>query len=196
MTFWDFCSPIYDFVQKQNKNYKKWINEVINEIDNNAEILEIAGGTGSISIKASQKVKSVICTDISNNMLKIAKRKAKNIGNISFEVCDIYNTKYKDNSFDITIASQVLHLLDNPGKAVEELLRITKNKLILPLCLTKNVKGFEKFKINLWKTLGFKPKYEFDEQGYIKFIEELNLKIIKSKVIKGEMPMMIVVCKK
>ena len=196
MTFWDFCSPIYDFAQKRNVNYDKWINTVKDYVDKDSFVIELAGGTGEISVRIVNKVKKVICTDISEKMLKVARKKANNISNISFEVCDIYSMGFANNTFDILIASQVLHLLDNPKKAISEIVRVTKNKIILPVCLLKDIKGFAKLQVSIWKLLGFKPKYTFDKEGYIEFLENYGLKIIEYTVVEGAMPIMVVVCEK
>ena len=196
MTFWDFCSPIYDFAQKRNVNYDEWNEAIVKHIDTGSTVLELAGGTGEISIRISHQAKKIVCTDLSAKMLKVARRKAKNINNISFEIADLYHLRYDDHSFDIVIASQVLHLLDNPQKAIDEIKRVAKEKIILPICLLKNVKGFAKLQIRLWELLGFNPKYVFDKESYIDFLSSYGLEISDATVIGGSMPIIVVVCKK
>ena len=39
---------------------------------------------------------------------------------------DIYDLKYKDNSFDLVICSEVLEHVDDPERAIQELVRVTK----------------------------------------------------------------------
>jgi len=196
MTFWDFCSPVYDFAQKRNANYEKWNNLIVDYIDEDTHVLEIAAGTGEISIRIADKAKKVVCTDLSEKMLKVAKQKAAGKANIKFQQADIYNLNFNDSEFDTVIASQVLHLLGNPQKAIDELKRVCKDKLIFPICLTKNIKGFAKFQVNLWRLLGFNPKHNFDEKGYLDFLKQHNLKISESILIEGSMPIIIVICKK
>ena len=194
MTFWDFCSPIYDFAQKRNVNYEEWNNAVAEQIERNSTVLELAGGTGEISVRISHKAKSVVCTDLSAKMLKVARKKAREIDNIAFEIANLYSLNYDDHSFDVVIASQVLHLLDNPKKAADEIKRVAKEKIILPVCLLKNVKGLAKFQINIWKLLGFSPKYVFDKESYLAFLQSFGFVISKAVVIEGSMPIMVVVC--
>ena len=195
MTFWDFCSPIYDFAQKRNANYDKWNDTIIKYIDMDNTVLELAGGTGEISMRISHKAKRIVCTDLSDKMLKMAQKKARNSNNISFEVADLYNLNYDDSSFDVVIASQVLHLLDNPQKAIAEIKRVAKERIILPICLLKDIRGFAKFQINIWKLLGFTPKHTFDKESYISFLESYGLIISDAVVIEGSMPIIVVVCK-
>jgi 2-polyprenyl-3-methyl-5-hydroxy-6-metoxy-1,4-benzoquinol methylase len=56
------------------KNYKKMIDAVVENIDKDSTVLEIAAGTGEISMNAAAKAKQVVCTDISENMLKVANK--------------------------------------------------------------------------------------------------------------------------
>ena len=196
LTFWDFCSPFYDFAQKMNSNHDKWICAVTEQIETDSDVLELAGGTAEISIRVAKKAKTVICTDLSEKMLNVARKKAKEIANIKFELANIYNLDYKDNIFDAVIASQVLHLLDNPQKAINEMLRVSRRKIILPVCLLKDIQGFAKLKVGIWKLLGFNPKFEFDEKTYMEFLKNSGLKIVSNILIDGKMPMIIVVCEK
>jgi Methylase involved in ubiquinone/menaquinone biosynthesis len=196
MTFWDFCSPIYDFAQKRNVNYEQWNNAVVDCIDADSTVLELAGGTAEIAIRASRKARIVVCTDLSEKMLRVARKKARGLGNITFEIADLYDLRYADNSFDTVIASQVLHLLDNPQKALDELRRVAKKQIILPVCLLQNTQGFARLQINVWRLLGFNPKHTFDKASYLAFLERHGLEISYSTVIDGSMPIMVVVCNK
>ncbi len=44
---------------------------------------------------------------------------------------NIYKLPYKDNSFDIVICSEVLEHLENPEKALQELIRVSKKHIVL-----------------------------------------------------------------
>ncbi len=43
----------------------------------------------------------------------------------------IYNLPYKDNSFDLIICTEVLEHLEDPGKALKELVRVTRKYCLL-----------------------------------------------------------------
>ena len=131
-------------------------------------------------------------------MLERARKKAKkrSIGNIVFEHADICNLSYADDSFDIVIASQVLHLLDEPKRAADETMRVARGKIILPLCIVQDASGFAKAQIGLWKLLGFSPKHSFDRQSYLAFLKNLGFWIDDWIVIESNMPMIIAICSK
>jgi len=76
---------------------------------------------------------------------------------------NIYDLKYKDNSFDLVICSEVLEHLENPQKALRELVRVSRKYILLsvpnePLFYLFNYTQWGKDigHINKWTSLGFK----------------------------------------
>ena len=134
-TFWDFCAPFYDFAEKTNgRAYGEMLKAVNELVPNAATVFEAAAGTGSISIAVSDKASHVTCTDISEKMRNVAQRKISKHGiqNITVEPQSIFKIEKPDNSYNVVIAGQILHLIDEPEKAALELKRITKQMVILP----------------------------------------------------------------
>jgi len=175
VNFWDIVAPLYDTFEMFNGGYRKMINKVCGLLPSSSTVLELAAGTGNYSLAVSEKSQKVLCTDISDNMLKVAKRKLKNKSNIDFVNMSIFETGLPDNSYDVVIASQVLHLLDEPEKAVVEIRRVAKNMIILPMPLLKETSGFGSFLIVLYKLFGFRPKRSFNMESYKEFIEGVGL---------------------
>jgi ubiquinone/menaquinone biosynthesis C-methylase UbiE len=196
MDFWDFCAPLYDFFQRFNgKSYIKMLETVRGIIPQNAAVLEVAAGTGAISLKITDKAETVLCTDLSERMLSVARRKARKRGasNIRFNQLDIFNIKEADNAFDVVIAGLVLHLIDEPEKAAEELRRVAKDMVILPMIFTADLCGAAKLKTNLYRLFGFSPKIEFNLKSYIEFLPKIGFENCEIIAIDGEMPMAVAV---
>lgn len=145
----------------------------------------------------SDKASDVLCTDVSEKMLNIAKRKIskRGIANITIDNRSIYALAEPDKSRDVVIASQVLHLLDNPEKAAEELRRIAKSMVILPIAFTKNLKGSAKLSVRFYKMLGFSPKKEFDAEDYKAFLPTIGFDNCKHIQIAGRIPIAVAVWK-
>jgi ubiquinone/menaquinone biosynthesis C-methylase UbiE len=198
-TFWDFCAPIYDLFESLNDGaYGKMVKAATDLTPAGANVLEAACGTAAIGISVAKKAKYVTCVDLSENMLAVAERKIRKLGikNITLEKKSLYETGFADREFDTVIAAQVLHLLDDPQKGADELMRITSNRLILPLALTKVLTAKNKLLITLYKIVGFKPKLELDYEGYKHFIRSLGFKKVKYIKIDGSMPIAIAVIDK
>ena len=81
-----------------------------------------------VAFEIASKVKSVVATDISTEMIRVGKLKQieKQVDNIQFEVQDSYKLTFPARSFDVAIASNILHLLYEPTKALEEVKRVLK----------------------------------------------------------------------
>jgi len=194
-TFWDFCARFYDFAQLQNSAYKKAVDFVSQVVEADSSVIELAAGTGEFSLACAKKAKTVVCSDISQNMLNIAKKKAKKrlLENIRFENYNIYEINEKDKIFDFVLAPQVLHLLDNSQKAALELRRICAKKVILPQTLLKEISLFARLKVRIWKILGFAPKIDLDFAEYKKFLEEIGFENCVVTYFKSDMPMAVAV---
>ena len=89
--------------------------------------------------------------------------------NLIIKQASIYDLPYKDNSFDLIICTEVLEHLEDPAKALREMLRVSKKYIILsvpnePLFMIgnflrgKNVSRFgnDVGHINHWNPLSFR----------------------------------------
>jgi ubiquinone/menaquinone biosynthesis C-methylase UbiE len=76
MTFWDFSAPFYDRAEHSNTAYSKMLKLICDLTPEGATVFETAAGTGSISLALADKAGSVLCTDLSERMLAVARKKA------------------------------------------------------------------------------------------------------------------------
>lgn len=187
MSFWDRFAVVYDLGQAINYKVLKGFEKATEKlVPNGAVVLDTAAGTGRLTFAAAKKAKKVVCTDLSMPMLKQAMRKAKRKGidNVEFEVRDIFNLKDEDETYDIVMAGNVLHLLDEPKEAVRELWRVTKRggKLLLPTYMNCNQSSFL---LGIYKKLGFNPATDYNPETYGEMLAKLHLGKVKLKVING-----------
>ncbi len=106
------------------------------------------------------------------------------------------NINCKSDYYDTVIAGNVLHLIDEPEKAVRELWRVTAKggKLILPTYILGGSKVSNLIKI--YKIFGFEPKSNFDKDSYAQMLKNANIGNFKMKIIKGKIPMALAVFEK
>lgn len=192
-TFWDRFAFAYDIAESLNKKvYHDMLSNIVSLIPNNAEVLECAAGTGAISVVVAPQAKSVLCTDLSLTMLEKARQKAKGAGlrNITFAERNLLSLPESDARFDVVIAANVIHLLDNPYDAIAELWRVTKNDglLIIPTFLTHSSKKGFSFLIKCYKLLGFRPAHNYNETQYREMLTGSGLPKPDVKVLKGKIP--------
>jgi ubiquinone/menaquinone biosynthesis C-methylase UbiE len=96
---------------------------------------------------------------------------------------DIYKLPYKDNSFDLVICSEVLEHLEDPGKGLEELKRVSKRYCLLSVpnepffTIQRFLRGKNVFK------LGDHPEHiqHWSSNSFEKFVSsKLKIKTVKT----------------
>lgn len=197
MVFWDKIAGVYDIAQAVNGKVKTEMARLTAElIPDGARALDTAAGTGVLTVAAAERAAEVVCTDLSLPMLDKARAKAQKLGlsNIRFEARNIFALEDEDESYDVTMAGNVLHLLAAPEAAVKEFCRVTKKGglIILPTYMLGRRNSF----VELYKKFGFEPSVNYSPQRYRRMLEECGCGPVKARLIKGIIPCCFAVIKK
>ena len=94
---------------------------VVENTEPTQQVMDVACGTGSLSMAIARKAKNVIGIDLSEDMIITARRGAweKGINNIQFEIRDASDMSvYKDRQFDVAVTSMAVHQY-NAGLAIK-----------------------------------------------------------------------------
>ena len=166
------------------------IKKTVSLFTDQDEVLECACGTGMLSAPVAGVCRHLTATDFSENMLKRAKKNCRESDNISFTHADIMNLPFEDNSFDKVVAANVIHLLDEPMKALGELRRVCRNggQLIIPTYINRTKGGKTS---GFAKTVGkagadFKRQFTFD--NYKEFFADAGFQKADYTFIDGKIP--------
>ncbi|MEV4775758.1 ubiquinone/menaquinone biosynthesis methyltransferase [Microbacterium sp. LTA6] len=89
-------------------------------------ILDLGAGTASSSASLARSGADVVAADFSPGMLAEAKRRHGSMRNLSFVEADATNLPFGDAEFDAVTMSYALRNVNDPKKALAELLRVTK----------------------------------------------------------------------
>ena len=188
--FWDKVSGVYDLFENiYNKSvYQATGESVAKYIKNTDRVLECACGTGAISIFIAPVCKNLFVSDYSVGMLKQARKKLKNYDNIDYRRVDITDIEAEDNSFDVVVAGNVIHLLPDPQRAMNELTRVCKDggRLVIPTYINGD-EGTNKLAVKFLEKLGASFKCQFDAESYEKFFEDMGYKNVTYEVVRGRM---------
>jgi ubiquinone biosynthesis O-methyltransferase len=127
--FWDRASKNYDKTEerfeyihsKSRENTKKYLN-------GSHIVLDYGCGTGTTSCEIANLVKEIHAIDISSKMIEIAKRKAvaSKVENINFSQADIFDKRYKKESFDVILAFNMLHTVADPQVVLQKIHELLK----------------------------------------------------------------------
>jgi ubiquinone/menaquinone biosynthesis C-methylase UbiE len=153
-----------------HKDYSIKLLESISN-DFSGKILDVPVGTGILTYEKFGKMNNskIICMDYSDDMLEIAKTRFKenSIDNAECEQGDVGNMSYEDETFDIVLSMNGLHVFPDKEKAFSEIKRVLKNNGFFIGCLY--IKGISKrtdwFVKNMYVKMGTvtPPFYTKDE---------------------------------
>ncbi|NQS88213.1 class I SAM-dependent methyltransferase [Patescibacteria group bacterium] len=125
--FEDIASD-YDKYKERNRYYyqslKKLLKELVPDSDEGT-IFEIGCGTGALLDYLNPR--GGVGTDISKNMISIARKKYKHKKNLSFEVSEAENITIKEK-FDFIIMIDLIEHLGNLNSAISELRKVSKKE--------------------------------------------------------------------
>ena len=121
--FWDRISKNYD-KRAKDKTYKKTLEITKKHLKSSDIVLDYACATGLYSIELAGNVKEIHGIDISSKMIETAKRKATK--NVNFEKATIFE-KYEKETFNVILAFNILHLLEEPQKVMQRINELLKS---------------------------------------------------------------------
>jgi ubiquinone/menaquinone biosynthesis C-methylase UbiE len=106
----------------------KIANDIVEKMGNGT-ILDLGSGTGYLSIEIAKRAPSlqVYGIDLSRQMVKIARRHAKGVGNARFVFGNAAKLPFKDNSIDLVISTGASHHWKTPRMVFDECYRVLKN---------------------------------------------------------------------
>lgn len=198
--FWDRVACVYDVFANviNRKTHKKLCAVVADEIRPTDEVLECACGTGLLSGVIARRCKRVVATDFSENMLRRARQKYGDLPNVEFEKGDILHLKYPSKSFDVVVAANVIHLLDEPYKALAELDRVCRKggRMIIPTYMNENGKGRTNSISGAIGKAGADFKREFSLESYKRFFLDAGYCNAKYILCEGRIPCAVAVIEK
>ena len=195
--FWDRNAGRYDrFMQKDRAAYEK-MYELIRPIVRHKTVLELATGTGLIAKHIVNAAAHIEATDASAEMIAEAKRDNHST-KLHFSVQDMFRLPYAEESFDVVIVSNALHIVPQPVKALAEIHRVLKDDgvLIAPTFTHAGNSFSGKVRAFFMKLAGFPLRSKWTSAEYLRFLRQNGWTVRKSAVLKASFPLTYAECVK
>lgn len=196
-TFWDRTARIYDrFMRKDQRAYQQ-MYELIRPVVRHRQVLELATGTGLIAKNILRDAEHIEATDASPAMIAQARR-GVNSTRIHFSVQDMFHLPYADRSFDVVIVSNALHIVPEPGKALQEIRRVLKDDgvLIAPTFTHAGSSLQGTVRLTLMRLAGFPQHSRWTSEEYLRFLQEQGWTVRRSEVLQASFPLTYAECMK
>ena len=195
--FWDRNAGRYDrFMRKDRAAYDE-MYELIRPIVRHKTVLELATGTGLIAKHIVNAAAHIEATDASAEMIAEAKRDNHST-KLHFSVQDMFHLPYAEESFDVVIVSNALHIVPQPEKALAEIRRVLKDDdvLIAPTFTHAENSIFGMIRAFFMKLAGFPLRSKWTSAEYLRFLRQNGWTVRKSAVLKASFPLTYAECVK
>ena len=195
--FWDKNAGRYDrFMRKDRAAYDE-MYELIRPVVRHKTVLELAAGTGLIAKHIVNAAAHIEATDASPEMIAEAKRD-NHSAKLHFSVQDMFCLPYVEESFDVVIVSNALHIVPQPEKALQEIKRVLKDDgvLIAPTFTHAGNSFTGKAKAFFMKLAGFPLHSKWTSEEYLRFLQQNGWTVRKSAVLKASFPLTYAECVK
>ena len=195
--FWDKNAGRYDrFMRKDAAAYDR-LYELLRPVVRQKTVLELATGTGLIAKHIVRYADHIEATDASQEMIEQAKQGVKST-KLYFSVQDMFHLPYADQSFDVVIVVNALHIVPEPEKALSEIRRVLKDDgvLVAPTFTHADNAFFGKVKAFFMRLADFPLHSKWTSHEYLAFLRENGWTVQKSTVLKASFPLAYAECVK
>ena len=195
--FWDKNAGRYDrFMRKDAAAYER-LYELLRPVVRQKTVLELPTGTGLIAKHIVCSAEHIEATDASQKMIEQAKQGVKS-AKLYFSVQDMFHLPYADQSFDVVIVVNALHIVPEPEKALSEIRRVLKDDgvLVAPTFTHADNTFFGKVKAFFMRLAGFPLHSKWTSHEYLAFLRENGWTVQKSTVLKASFPLTYAECVK
>ena len=195
--FWDKNAGRYDrFMRKDRAAYDE-MYALIWPVVKAKTVLELATGTGLIAKHIVNAAAHIEATDASPEMIAEAKRDNRS-AKLYFSVQDMFCLPYANQSFNVVIVSNALHIVPQPEKALQEIKRVLKDDgvLIAPTFTHAGNSFSGMVRAFFMKRVGFPLHSKWTSEEYLRFLSQNGWMERKRAVLKASFPLTYAECEK
>ena len=182
--FWQRMAKLYaPFMKGSDRLYAAICDRIRAGLKRDMNILELACGSGQLSLRLSTHVQLWEATDFSENMIREARKRFCS-GRLHFSVQDATNLPYVDSSFDAVVIANALHIMPNPERALSEIRRVLKlgGLLYAPTFVHGKGAGF-RLRMRLLSLAGFRVYSPWTAGAFVDYISGCGFEVTKTELL-------------
>jgi ABC-2 type transport system ATP-binding protein len=189
--YWSRFSNSYDRKQEYvvGRELLDDITQELQRLPGLGEGVEFGCGTGFFTKRIVAKTKSLLATDLSDSLLKVAMKRLGDQPKVRFQKENCMATSFSREVFDSIFMANLLHVVERPKATLQECHRIIRiNGIIVIVTFTGySMKLWEKIKmgVRFSKAWGRPPAHanSFSVDDIAKMMEETGFALKTVKVI-------------
>lgn len=201
-SFWDKAAPKYAQSPISNMDgYRATLARTISHLKATDRVLELGCGTGSTALDLAPHVAHLTATDVSPAMIEIAREKLWNasLRNITLRTAQAGDPALaEDGPYDVILALNLLHLLDNQAVAIEQIHSMLKpGGLFISKSACLGEKWFFKPMVAVMRAVGKAPFVTHQREGEMRHaILSPGFEVVEDLSQPGTAPRLYMVARK
>lgn len=190
--YWERHAKRYDRSTRfLSRPVPRMLELVVDAVKGKGRVLEVAAGTGLVTLAVGPVVGELVATDYASAMVSQLEARVRDGGlaNVTCEQADIYDLRFPEASFDAVIAANVLHLVPDLEGALAGMRRVLRpdGVLVVPTYLHKETIGASILS-RLFALTGFPGQRRFTAQSLSAAIEAAGFQSGRVEIIPGPFP--------
>lgn len=154
-------------------------------------VLEVAAGTGIVTVGIAATARRVLATDYSAAMVIALEQRVRATGlnNVRCEQADLYALNFEEGMFDAVVAANVLHLVPDVRGALAALKRVLKpgGRIVVPTFCHDETPLSWAVSRGLALT-GFPGHRRFTMKSLWQAIEDAGVRVARTETLPGLIP--------
>lgn len=186
LSYWQRTARWYAPFMKQNERvYQAIGREVEPYLNRRMNVLELACGSGQMSLRLACKTRLWEATDSSSRMIALAKERS-NSRRLHFSVQDAAELPYADESFDAVMIAHALHVIPEPERVLSEIYRVLKADGVLFAPTFVYLPGKKPgIRMKLLEATGLRTYQKWNAGEWITFLSEHGFVVQRHHLIEG-----------
>jgi ubiquinone/menaquinone biosynthesis C-methylase UbiE len=156
------------------------------------DCVEFGCGTGYFTRAVAGQARHVIATDLSDEMLEVARTQLSDFQNVTIQKEDCAKTGFPDESFDTVLMANLIHVIDDALSCLQESHRILRSEgLLIVVDFTGYRLGLSKTVQLGWRYLrrwGLPPRHgknDLSPEALVRLVERAGFKVKDARLLEG-----------
>ena len=194
---WDLYAPIYKRAMMADQQIYNFMYERIPGVIRDKEVLELATGPGLLAKHVAHAARRMVATDYSDGMITEA-RKGECPENLTFEVANAMKLPYGDDSFDVVLIANALHIVPDPELVLKEVDRVLRpgGVLIAPNFVEHKGTMVSRIWSGILVLAGVRFEHQWGAQEYLDFLGDNGWHVVFSREMTARIAMMYTECER